>query len=116
MPKMKRKYTSPHTYTGAVDSRQATAKGRTKREATKRLRRSFAEQGVHTQPDAMTDLLAVAGSGGGFRQGEPARLTGAERRERAVMRSLDATEARNRRVQKVARAVKKASGMTDSEE
>lgn len=59
MTKMKRKFTSPSKYFGQVRDTRILAEGRTKREAVKRLRIAFSNQGIQTIPDGQTDLLTV---------------------------------------------------------
>src|SRR5579864_9554059 len=59
MAKLKRKYTKPSPYIGVVGGTQIRAEGRTKREAVKRLRRAFLNQGIQTIPDGHWDLLEV---------------------------------------------------------
>ena len=54
----KRKFQTGNTFQGTVGGTTLTAIGRTKREATVRLRRMFAAIGSPTKPDALVDLLS----------------------------------------------------------
>ncbi len=61
MSKLKRKYCRDNNYQGRVGDKVIIQGGRTRREATKRLRIAFSRWGVQTQPNAITDLLEVTG-------------------------------------------------------
>lgn len=79
---MKAKYKCDQKWTGTVGQTAFTVLGRTKREAVKRLRRMFAENGIPTIPDSMSDFLLVSGSGGHFLPAEGLRLSRRERQAR----------------------------------
>ena len=57
--KLKRKFSTANKFIGTAHGKTITATGRTKREATKRLRLLFAAQGVPTS-SALLDHLVVS--------------------------------------------------------
>jgi hypothetical protein len=61
MSKLKRKFCQDNVYQGRVGDKVIIKGGRTRREATKRLRIAFSRLGVQTQPSAIVDLLEVTG-------------------------------------------------------
>ena len=79
---MKAKYIGSHTYIGRVGGSRIEARGKTKAEAVKTLRKAFASAGLPTQSDPLVDLLEVSGSGSGFLSPEGTRMTRRERRIR----------------------------------
>lgn len=56
--KLKRKFTRPESFVGQVGAHMRYATGRTKREATKRIRHLFAMDGIQTS-NALEDHLVV---------------------------------------------------------
>lgn len=58
--KLKRKFSLPNMFVGTVNGQSLEAPGRTKREATKRLRKMFNRQGIATSTALLDHLLVSA--------------------------------------------------------